>query len=54
MATASTRLDKESVDTATVVKIMKDNPDLTFEFVKQSVISQAERDAGKLETYEFI
>jgi hypothetical protein len=32
---------------------MEDNPDLTYEFVKQEIIAKAEREAGKLEAYDF-
>ncbi|WP_334118945.1 hypothetical protein [Limnobacter sp.] len=28
-------------------------PDLPYEFVRQAIIAQAERDAGKLEAYDF-
>ena len=31
--------------------IMEDNPDLPYEFVRQSIIAEAEREAGKLESY---
>ena len=33
--------------------IMEDNPDLPYEFVKQAVISQAQKEAGKTEPYSF-
>ena len=33
--------------------IMEDNPDLPYEFVKQAVISQAQKEAGKIEPYSF-
>lgn len=38
---------------AKIGQMMEDNPDLPYEFVKQAIIAQAERDAGKLETYDF-
>ncbi|MCX7546302.1 TA system antitoxin ParD family protein [Marinicella gelatinilytica] len=38
---------------AKIGKIMEDNPDLHYEFVKQAIIAQAEREAGKLEAYDF-
>lgn len=38
---------------AKIGEIMEDNPDLSYEFVKQAIISKAERDAGKLEPYDF-
>ncbi|MFT4926170.1 MAG: hypothetical protein ACI8WB_002268 [Phenylobacterium sp.] len=33
--------------------MMEDNPDLSYEFVKQAIIAKAEKDAGKLERYNF-
>lgn len=38
---------------AKIGEIMEDNPDLPYEFVKQVIISQAEKEAGKLEPYDF-
>ena len=38
---------------AKIGEIMEDNPGLPYEFVKQAIVSQAERDAGKLEAYDF-
>lgn len=38
---------------ARIGKVMEDNPDLPYEFVKQAIIAQAEKEAGKLETYDF-
>ena len=38
---------------AKIGKMMEDNPDLPYEFVKQAIISKAELDAGKTEPYEF-
>ena len=38
---------------AKIGKIMEDNPDLPYEFVRQAIIAQAERDTGKLEAYDF-
>jgi hypothetical protein len=38
---------------AKIGEMMEDNPDLPYEFVKQAIIAKAERDAGKLEPYEF-
>ncbi|KGJ94207.1 TA system antitoxin ParD family protein [Thalassotalea sp. ND16A] len=38
---------------AKIGKIMEDNPDLPYEFVKQAIIAQAEKEAGKLEAYQF-
>ncbi len=34
-------------------KIMKDNPDLSYEFVRQLLIAQAEVAAGKVEPFKF-
>lgn len=36
-----------------IKRIMKDNPDLPYEFVHQLLIAQAEVAAGKVELYEF-
>jgi predicted transcriptional regulator len=38
---------------AKIGEIMEDNPDLPYEFVKQAIIAKAEREAGKLEPYDF-
>ncbi|MBB5321916.1 MULTISPECIES: TA system antitoxin ParD family protein [Marinobacter] len=38
---------------AKIGEMMEDNPDLPYEFVRQAIIAQAEREAGKLETYDF-
>jgi len=38
---------------AKIGEMMEDNPDLPYEFVRQAIIAQAERDAGKLEAYDF-
>ena len=38
---------------AKIGEMMDDNPDLPYEFVKQAIIAKAEREAGKLETYDF-
>ncbi len=54
MATNSIRLDQKLIEKATIIaKMMEDNPDLPYEFVRQAIIAQAERDAGKLEAYDF-
>ena len=34
-------------------EIMEDNPDLPYQLVKQAIIADAERKAGKLESYGF-
>lgn len=38
---------------AKIGKIMEDNPDLPYEFVRQAVIAKAEIEAGELESYDF-
>lgn len=38
---------------AKIGQMMEDNPDLPYEFVRQAIIAQAERDAGQLEVYDF-
>ena len=38
---------------AKIGRIMEDNPDLPYTFVKQAVIAKAEIEAGKVEEYTF-
>lgn len=38
---------------AKIGKLMEDNPYLPYEFVRQAIIAKAEREAGKLEAYDF-
>ena len=38
---------------AKLAEMIKANPDLPYEFVKRALIAKAEKDAGKLETYDF-
>jgi hypothetical protein len=38
---------------ARIGEIMGDNLDLPYEFVRQSIIAEAEREAEKLESYDF-
>lgn len=38
---------------AKIGEMMEDNPDLPYEFVKQAIIAKAEKEAGKLEAYDF-
>lgn len=38
---------------AKIGEMMEDNPDLPYEFVRQAITSQAEKEAGKLESYDF-
>lgn len=36
-----------------IKQIMQDNPDLSYEFVRQLLIAQAEVAAGKVEPFKF-
>lgn len=38
---------------ARIGKIVEENPDLTYEFLKNILISQQEADVGNIELYEF-
>ncbi|WP_299200468.1 hypothetical protein [uncultured Amphritea sp.] len=38
---------------AKIGRIMEENPDLTYEFVRNSMIAKAEADAGLVEEYQF-
>lgn len=38
---------------AKIGRLAEENPDLTYEFIKNILISQQEALAGKLETYQF-
>ena len=38
---------------STEKEIMEDNPDLPYEFVKKAILAEAEKEAGKLESYAF-
>jgi len=38
---------------AKIGEMMEDNPELPYEFAKQAIISKVEREAGKLEAYDF-
>ena len=54
MAKAYSRTPPKQIEHwAKIGEIMEDNPDLPYEFVKQAIIAKAEREAGKLENYEF-
>ena len=54
MAKALNRtMPKQIEHWAKIGEIMEDNPDLPYEFVRQAIIAKAEREAGKLETYDF-
>ncbi|PLX60242.1 TA system antitoxin ParD family protein [Sedimenticola selenatireducens] len=54
MAKALNRTPPKQIEHwAKIGEIMEDNPDLHYEFVKQAIIAAAEREAGKLESYDF-
>jgi hypothetical protein len=54
MAKALNRTTPKQIEHwAKIGKIMEDNPDLPYEFVRQAIIAKAEKDAGKLESYSF-
>ena len=54
MARALNRTPPKQIEHwAKIGEIMEDNPELPYEFVRQAIIAAAEREAGKLETYDF-
>ena len=54
MAKALNRTPPKQIEHwAKIGEMMEDNPDLPYEFVKQAIIAQAEKEAGKLESYDF-
>jgi len=54
MAKALNRTPPKQIEHwAKIGEIMEDNPDLPYEFVRQSIIAKAEHEAGKLESYDF-
>jgi predicted transcriptional regulator len=54
MAKALNRTPPKQIEHwAKIGEIMEDNPDLPYEFVKQAIIAEAEREAGKLGSYDF-
>ncbi|GLR64784.1 MULTISPECIES: TA system antitoxin ParD family protein [Marinospirillum] len=54
MAKAFSRTTPKQIEHwAKIGEMMEDNPDLPYEFVKQAIIAQAEKEAGKLEEYTF-
>ncbi len=54
MARALNRTTPKQIEHwAKIGEIMEDNPDLPYEFVRQAIIAKAEKEAGKLETYDF-
>ncbi|WP_150299305.1 TA system antitoxin ParD family protein [Pseudomonas profundi] len=38
---------------AKIGEMMEDNPDLTYELVREAIIAKSEKEAGKLESYSF-
>ena len=54
MAKALNRTPPKQIEHwAKIGEIMEDNHDLPYEFVKQAIIAKAEKEAGKLEPYNF-
>ena len=54
MAKAFSRSTSKQIEHwAKIGKMMEDNPDLPYEFVRQAIIAKAEKEAGKLESYHF-
>ena len=54
MAKAYSRSTSKQIEHwAKIGEMMEDNPDLSYEFVRQAIISKAEKEAGKLESYHF-
>ena len=54
MAKAFSRTPPKQIEHwAKIGEMMEDNPELSYEFVKQAIIAKAEKEAGKLESYNF-
>jgi len=54
MAKALNRTTPKQIEHwAKIGEMMENNPDLPYEFVRQAIIAKAEKDAGKLEEYNF-
>ena len=54
MAKALNRTPPKQIEHwAKIGEIMESNPDLSYEFVKDAIIADAEKQAGKLESYDF-
>jgi len=54
MAKALNRTTPKQIEHwAKIGEMMEDNPDLPYEFVRQAIIAKAEKEAGKLESYDF-
>ena len=44
---------RQNEKSAPIDRIMEDNPNLSYEFVRQLLIAQAEVAAGRVEPFEF-
>ena len=44
---------QQNLDTVTIEQVINDNPDLSYEFVRNLLTAKAEVDAGMVEPYEF-
>ena len=54
MAKALNRTPPKQIEHwAKIGEMMEDNPDVPYEFIKQAIIARAEREAEKLESYDF-
>lgn len=54
MAKALNRTTPKQIEHwAKIGEIMEDNPDMPYELVRQVIIAKAEKEAGKLEPYNF-
>lgn len=54
MAKAHNRTTPKQIEHwAKIGEMMEDNPDLPYDFVKNAIIAKAEKEAGKLENYDF-
>ncbi len=54
MAKALNRTPPKQIEHwAKIGEIMENNPELPYEFVKDALIADAEKQAGKLESYDF-
>jgi hypothetical protein len=54
MAKALSRTAPKQIEHwAKIGEMMEDNPDVPYEFIKQAIIARAEREAEKLESYDF-
>lgn len=54
MAKALNRTTPKQIEHwAKIGEMMEDNPDLPYAFVRQAIIAKAEKEAGKVEEYDF-